>query len=118
MSVPICEVGPRDRLRNEPVGGIERCPFTPRATGNITAEELLDPLDEEGGDTGIDIDEVTGSRSGSRRHHVTRSNALPAASRIVPRSRSQRPARRSLPWNGSWNETTVPGVTRCSRGRA
>jgi isopropylmalate/homocitrate/citramalate synthase len=38
------------------VGGIGGCPFAPRATGNIATEDLVYLLDEEGIDTGIDLD--------------------------------------------------------------
>lgn len=40
------------------VGGIGGCPFAPRATGNIATEDLLFLLDNEGVETGVDIDEV------------------------------------------------------------
>ena len=38
------------------VGGIGGCPFAPRATGNIATEDLVYLLEEEGVDTGIDLD--------------------------------------------------------------
>jgi isopropylmalate/homocitrate/citramalate synthase len=38
------------------VGGIGGCPFAPRATGNIATEDLVYLLDEEGIETGIDLD--------------------------------------------------------------
>jgi isopropylmalate/homocitrate/citramalate synthase len=38
------------------VGGIGGCPFAPRATGNIASEDLVYLLDEEGIETGIDLD--------------------------------------------------------------
>jgi hydroxymethylglutaryl-CoA lyase/(R)-citramalyl-CoA lyase len=42
------------------VGGIGGCPFAPRATGNIATEDLVYLLDEEGIQTGIDLDAVIG----------------------------------------------------------
>lgn len=38
------------------VGGIGGCPFAPRATGNISTEDLVYLLHGEGFDTGIDLD--------------------------------------------------------------
>jgi isopropylmalate/homocitrate/citramalate synthase len=38
------------------VGGIGGCPFAPRATGNISTEDLVYLLHGEGVDTGIDLD--------------------------------------------------------------
>jgi isopropylmalate/homocitrate/citramalate synthase len=38
------------------VGGIGGCPFAPRATGNIATEDLVYLLNEEGIETGIDLD--------------------------------------------------------------
>lgn len=40
------------------VGGIGGCPFAPKATGNIATEDLLNLLDAEGMETGVDIDKV------------------------------------------------------------
>jgi isopropylmalate/homocitrate/citramalate synthase len=40
------------------VGGIGGCPFAPRATGNISTEDLLYMLHGEGIETGIDLDEL------------------------------------------------------------
>ena len=40
------------------VGGIGGCPFAPRATGNISTEDLVYMLHGEGIDTGIDLDEL------------------------------------------------------------
>jgi isopropylmalate/homocitrate/citramalate synthase len=40
------------------VGGIGGCPFAPRATGNISTEDLVYLLHGEGIDTGIDLDEL------------------------------------------------------------
>jgi isopropylmalate/homocitrate/citramalate synthase len=37
-------------------GGIGGCPFAPRATGNISTEDLVYMLHGEGVDTGIDLD--------------------------------------------------------------
>jgi isopropylmalate/homocitrate/citramalate synthase len=41
-------------------GGIGGCPFAPRATGNIATEDLVYLLDEEGIETGVDLDAVIG----------------------------------------------------------
>jgi hydroxymethylglutaryl-CoA lyase/(R)-citramalyl-CoA lyase len=38
------------------VGGVGGCPFAPRATGNISTEDLVYMLHGEGVDTGIDLD--------------------------------------------------------------
>ncbi|MDQ3766955.1 MAG: hydroxymethylglutaryl-CoA lyase [Actinomycetota bacterium] len=38
------------------VGGIGGCPFAPRATGNIATEDLVYLLDQEGVETGVDLD--------------------------------------------------------------
>jgi isopropylmalate/homocitrate/citramalate synthase len=40
------------------VGGIGGCPFAPRATGNISTEDLAYMLHGEGIETGIDLDEL------------------------------------------------------------
>jgi hydroxymethylglutaryl-CoA lyase/(R)-citramalyl-CoA lyase len=38
------------------VGGLGGCPFAPRATGNVASEDLVYLLEEEGVETGIDLD--------------------------------------------------------------
>ena len=51
----------RERARIDAcVGGIGGCPFAPRATGNIATEDLVYLLDEEGIETGIDLDTLIG----------------------------------------------------------
>jgi hydroxymethylglutaryl-CoA lyase/(R)-citramalyl-CoA lyase len=42
------------------VGGIGGCPFAPRATGNISTEDLVYLLHGEGVETGVDLDELIG----------------------------------------------------------
>jgi hydroxymethylglutaryl-CoA lyase/(R)-citramalyl-CoA lyase len=42
------------------VGGIGGCPFAPRATGNISTEDLVYMLHGEGVETGIDLDALIG----------------------------------------------------------
>ena len=42
------------------VGGLGGCPFAPRATGNIATEDLIYLLENEGVDTGIDLDALIG----------------------------------------------------------
>jgi isopropylmalate/homocitrate/citramalate synthase len=42
------------------VGGLGGCPFAPRATGNIATEDLVYLLENEGVDTGIDLDALIG----------------------------------------------------------
>jgi isopropylmalate/homocitrate/citramalate synthase len=42
------------------IGGLGGCPFAPRATGNIATEDLIYMLEEEGIDTGIDLDRLIG----------------------------------------------------------
>ncbi len=43
------------------VGGIGGCPFAPRATGNISTEDLVYMLHGEGVETGIDLDALIGT---------------------------------------------------------
>jgi isopropylmalate/homocitrate/citramalate synthase len=38
------------------VGGLGGCPFSPRATGNVSTEDLVYLLEGEGIETGIDLD--------------------------------------------------------------
>ncbi len=40
------------------VGGLGGCPFAPRATGNISTEDLVYMLHGEGIETGVDLDEL------------------------------------------------------------
>jgi isopropylmalate/homocitrate/citramalate synthase len=47
-------------LLDASVGGLGGCPFAPRATGNIATEDLLYLLDEEGVETGVDLDALIG----------------------------------------------------------
>lgn len=42
------------------VGGLGGCPFAPRATGNIATEDLIYLLENEGVETGIDLDALIG----------------------------------------------------------
>ena len=42
------------------VGGLGGCPFSPRATGNVATEDLVYLLEEEGLDTGVDLDALVG----------------------------------------------------------
>jgi isopropylmalate/homocitrate/citramalate synthase len=42
------------------VGGLGGCPFAPRATGNIATEDLVYLLNNEGVETGIDLDALIG----------------------------------------------------------
>jgi len=42
------------------VGGLGGCPFAPRATGNIATEDLVYLLDEEGVETGVDLEALIG----------------------------------------------------------
>jgi hydroxymethylglutaryl-CoA lyase/(R)-citramalyl-CoA lyase len=42
------------------VGGTGGCPFAPRATGNISTEDLVYALHGMGYDTGIDLNELIG----------------------------------------------------------
>jgi isopropylmalate/homocitrate/citramalate synthase len=42
------------------VGGVGGCPFAPRATGNISTEDLVYMLHGEGIETGVDLDELIG----------------------------------------------------------
>ena len=40
------------------IGGLGGCPFAPAATGNIATEDLVYLLDEQGIETGVDLDEL------------------------------------------------------------
>jgi hydroxymethylglutaryl-CoA lyase/(R)-citramalyl-CoA lyase len=42
------------------IGGIGGCPFAPKATGNISTEDLIYLLNGEGVETGIDLDALIG----------------------------------------------------------
>jgi hydroxymethylglutaryl-CoA lyase/(R)-citramalyl-CoA lyase len=42
------------------VGGVGGCPFAPRATGNISTEDLVYLLHGQGIETGIDLDALVG----------------------------------------------------------
>jgi hydroxymethylglutaryl-CoA lyase/(R)-citramalyl-CoA lyase len=42
------------------VGGLGGCPFSPRATGNVATEDLVYLLEEEGVETGVDLDALVG----------------------------------------------------------
>jgi isopropylmalate/homocitrate/citramalate synthase len=42
------------------VGGLGGCPFAPRATGNIATEDLVYLMENEGLDTGVDLDALIG----------------------------------------------------------
>jgi hydroxymethylglutaryl-CoA lyase/(R)-citramalyl-CoA lyase len=42
------------------VGGLGGCPFAPRATGNIATEDLIYLFENEGVETGIDLDALIG----------------------------------------------------------
>jgi len=42
------------------VGGLGGCPFSPRATGNVATEDLVYLLEDEGVETGIDLDALVG----------------------------------------------------------
>ena len=44
------------RVLDASVGGLGGCPFSPRATGNVATEDLVWLLEEEGVETGIDLD--------------------------------------------------------------
>jgi hydroxymethylglutaryl-CoA lyase/(R)-citramalyl-CoA lyase len=42
------------------VGGLGGCPFAPRATGNVAAEDVVYVLEREGVETGVDLDALIG----------------------------------------------------------
>jgi isopropylmalate/homocitrate/citramalate synthase len=42
------------------IGGLGGCPFAPRATGNIATEDLIYLLENEGVETGVDLDALIG----------------------------------------------------------
>jgi isopropylmalate/homocitrate/citramalate synthase len=45
------------------VGGLGGCPYAPRATGNVATEDLVQLLEGEGIETGIDLDALIGVSS-------------------------------------------------------
>ncbi|HEX3055193.1 MAG TPA: hydroxymethylglutaryl-CoA lyase [Gaiellaceae bacterium] len=48
------------RLLDASVGGLGGCPYAPRATGNVATEDLVYLLEEEGWETGVDLDALMG----------------------------------------------------------
>ena len=48
------------RVLDASVGGLGGCPFSPRSTGNVATEDLVYLLEEEGVETGIDLDGLVG----------------------------------------------------------
>jgi hydroxymethylglutaryl-CoA lyase/(R)-citramalyl-CoA lyase len=48
------------RVLDSSVGGLGGCPFAPRATGNVATEDLVYLLEEDGVETGIDLDALIG----------------------------------------------------------
>ena len=48
------------RVLDASVGGLGGCPFSPRATGNVSTEDLVYLLEGEGIETGIDLDALVG----------------------------------------------------------
>ena len=42
------------------LGGLGGCPFAPKATGNISTEELVYMMDRSGVETGLDLDQLIG----------------------------------------------------------
>ena len=48
------------RVLDASVGGLGGCPFAPRATGNVATEDLVYLLEEDGVETGIDLDALIG----------------------------------------------------------
>ena len=40
------------------IGGIGGCPFAPGATGNVATEDLVHMLEQDGFDTGIDLNSL------------------------------------------------------------
>ena len=38
------------------IGGLGGCPYAPKATGNVSTEDLVNMLNEMGIETGIDLD--------------------------------------------------------------
>ena len=43
------------------IGGLGGCPFVPRATGNISTEDMVYLFHESGVETGVDLERLTGS---------------------------------------------------------
>ena len=48
------------RVLDSSLGGLGGCPFAPKATGNISTEDLLFMLDRSGVTTGVDLDRAIG----------------------------------------------------------
>jgi isopropylmalate/homocitrate/citramalate synthase len=67
------------------IGGLGGCPFAPGATGNLATEDLVNLLEAEGVDTGIDLDGLleVGRWLGERRGRAL-PGALAAAGRWAP----------------------------------
>ena len=87
-------------LLDASLGGIGGCPFAPRATGNIATEDLVYLLHGEGIETGVDLDALIGSPSGSRACSGTSSRArsiAPAASHPGAPDRSGLASGRHVP---------------------
>jgi hydroxymethylglutaryl-CoA lyase len=49
------------RVLDSSLGGLGGCPFAPKATGNISTEDLLFMLDRSGVTTGVDLDRAIGA---------------------------------------------------------
>jgi len=48
------------RMLDASVGGLGGCPYAPRATGNVSTEDLVYLLEGEGWETGVDLDALIG----------------------------------------------------------
>jgi isopropylmalate/homocitrate/citramalate synthase len=46
------------RLLDASIGGLGGCPYAPKATGNVATEDLAYLLENEGVETGVDVDEL------------------------------------------------------------
>jgi isopropylmalate/homocitrate/citramalate synthase len=87
-------------LLDASVGGLGGCPFAPRATGNIATEDLVYLLEQEGIETGVDLDELItvsvwleGLLGRQLPGQVYRAGGFPSATSSPPQSPSQRPSR-------------------------
>ena len=99
------------RVLDASVGGLGGCPFAPRATGNVATEDLVYLLEEDGVETGIDLDALIGVSEwleGAARP-AARGSALPR--RPLALARGGRPGRRrrcSCPSTSAATTSTAP----------
>jgi hydroxymethylglutaryl-CoA lyase/(R)-citramalyl-CoA lyase len=65
----------RGRRSGRLVGGLGGCPYAPRASGNVATEDLVYLLEHEGVETGVDLDALIETATGSRGSSAAASRA-------------------------------------------